>query len=691
MALFRHTAARAVPVICALIGALLVACSVKSPPHAAPANPAAEANDAEVELSWGAVTGATKYVILWSDVAGGDLSNVINDITATNFLHTGLTNLRTYRYRIAAETGGGRGPESITVTAEPGPLPGEVEWAAVTSNKPKAPTDPDDPANPNPGHTVHFATAQGATSYRVYIASSQEQLAGRRPLALFEEATSSPLRRLQIPIGAAAHYRVIAMNGSRIGFGGPVIVSPTHQVTTYDLPSVGAAFGDPNADSCLDLVSANGNITGTACQGAFTARDLAIAGLADLLAAGRTNGDSRFADFTGDRRDDLFSNTLSPANDTASLALLHVNQGTGNYLSNGGVAALGIGGFGGTLLAADFDNDNDVDLFAPHDHTRGDGARNWLLENDAGGVFTDVAAVAGVDTNPAGADYVPRGGQAVDFDEDGRVDLLFGSRLLVNNGNGTFSDGSGPAGMPVRADQGLKLIDVDLDGDLDLIHHDGAVTRLHRNTAGVLDGGTIISEDTTQPTFGFGLNVCDVNSDGFEDVVIANNVTATGTGVPKLLLNVNGQLMPSAIPRELTAGTNDLVAHNALIACGDVHNNGVIDIIARWGQTYRLLRAASALSTRLRIRVLGSGGERNQQGRVVRIVPRSAPSRIMTRVIESGSGLHSQNEYDLLVGAPWTGTYDISVRFRNGVVNATAEPGGSLTIFEDGRVVTGLQ
>ncbi|MBF8292104.1 MAG: repeat protein, partial [Steroidobacteraceae bacterium] len=93
----------------------------------------------------------------------------------------------------------------------------------------------------------------------------------------------------------------------------------------------------------------------------------------------------------------------------------------------------------------------------------------------------------------------------------------------------------------------------------------------------------------------------------------------------------------------------------------------------------------------IRIRVLGSGGEHNQQGRIVRIVPRSYPNRIMTRVIESGSGLQSQNQYDLLVGAPWLGTYDIAVRFRNGVVNGTVEPGGAVTIFEDGRVETGLK
>jgi hypothetical protein len=63
----------------------------------------------------------------------------------------------------------------------------------------------------------------------------------------------------------------------------------------------------------------------------------------------------------------------------------------------------------------------------------------------------------------------------------------------------------------------------------------------------------------------------------------------------------------------------------------------------------------------------------------------------MARVVESGSGLRAQGQYDLLVGAPWAGTYDISVRFASGVVTATAEPGDSLTIFADGRVVEGLE
>jgi len=676
------TAARAVSGICTLFALLALAgCEGTfgdSPPHAAPSSPFAEAMDGQVQLSWGAVTDADNYVIRWTDSSapGAPLSNVINDITGTTYLHTGLTNLSTYTYRIVAETGGGLGPESITVSATPGPVPGPIEWTVVTSE--------------NPGHTIHFSPAALATSYRIYFASTELALAGSRPFAFFEEATTSPEVRGAVPVTVPLFYRVFALNDSRIGPGGPIAMSPTHVVSTFDFPRTGVAFGDPNDDDCLDLPAANGTLTGTACSATFTARVLADAGLADLFGAGRTTGDSRFADFSGDRRDDLFSNTLSPADDTASVALLHVNQGTGNYQTSAGVTALGIGGFGGTVLAADFDNDGDIDLFSPNDQTQGDGAQNWLLINNGGGVFTDAAAAAGVATNPAGADYVPRGGQAVDFNEDGFVDLLFGSRLLINDGDGTFSDGSAAAGIPVRADQGLKLIDVDADGDLDLIHHDGSVTRLHLNTAGVFAAGTIVSE-TVIPSFGFGLNACDLNNDGFEDVVIPSNVTATGTGVPKLLINVAGTLMPSAVQREITASTNDLVAHNDLVACGDVDNNSTMDIVARWGNTHRLLRGSFALSQRIRIRVLGAGGERNQQGRIVRIAPVDAPTRVMKRVIESGSGLHSQNQYDLIVGAPWDGEYAISVRFASGTVTTTADPGDDLTIFSDGRVVAGLQ
>jgi hypothetical protein len=677
MASEQSTAVRAASGICALFCLLVLAgCEDAfgtSPPHAAPSDPAAEGIDGEVELSWGAVTDATHYVILWTNETGpnADFSNEITDITDTEFTHSGLVNLRTYRYKVVAATSGGRGPESIVVSATPGPVPGPVEWVAVTSQ--------------DPGHTIHFAAADGATGYRIFFASSEQQLRGRRPATFFENAESSPHVREDIAVTSSIFYRVIALNDDRIGSGGPIAVSPAHTISEHDLARAGVAFGDPNDDGCLDLPTAAGTVDDDICLGSFVARVLPDAGLSDLVAAGRTVGDARFADFTGDGFDDLFSNTNSPADDVASIALLHVNQGNGNYQTSAGVSALGIGGFGGTLLAADFDNDGDVDLFAPNDHTRGDGARNWLLMNDGGGVFTDTAAAAGVDANPAGADFLPRGGQAVDFNEDGFVDLLFGSRLLINDGDGTFSDGSAAVGIPVRADRGLKVFDVDLDGDLDLVHHDGSVTRLHHNEAGVFDTGTIVNQDA-QSSFGFGLNACDINGDGFEDVLVAHNAAPNNTGVPRVLVNVAGTLMPTAVQRGTAADPISFVDANGRLACGDADADGMLDVLADWGETYSLLRRIDTLSRRIRIRVLGGGGERNQQGRIVRIVPQGTPDRIMTRVIESGSGLKSQNQYDLIIGAPWPGEYDITVRFAAGDVTTTALAGDELTIFADGRI-----
>lgn len=676
MAFEARTALRAVSGICALLAlAGLAGCDGalgESPPHAAPANPNAEGGNGQVELSWNAVTDADRYVILWDKNPGNPTyDNVIKDIKTTSYVHTGLENLVIHHYKIAAETSGGRGPESLPVAAVPGPVPDAIEWTAVTSQ--------------NPGNTIYFATVPNATRYRVYFAAIESQLAGRRPNVPFEEARESPFERPLISVLSPLYYRVFAMNGTRIGAGGPVAITATSVISEHDLTVAGAAFGRVNDDDCLDLPTAGGGIDTGVCTPTYTARVLADAGLADLVAAPRRISDARFADFNGDGFDDLFSNTRSLATNEASIALLHVNQGNGNYNTSGNVTNLAIGGFGGTLLTADFDNDGDVDVFAPNDPSQGDGATNHFLVNNGSGAFVDRAVAAGLATNPAGEAYIPRGGQALDFDGDGFVDMLFGSRLMLNNGDGTFRDGSAAAHVPVRSDYGLKLVDIDNDGDFDLVHRDGSITRLYRNDGGVFGEGVRVGE-TTSANFGYGLAVCDINDDGFEDVIFANNLVATNRGTPRILVNVQGTLMLTATQQGSAADPDALVARNDQLACGDQNGDGMMDVVARWGDTYRLMRTAGTLTHRIRLRIVGSGGERNQQGRVVRLVPKIAPDKILTRAVESGSGLRSQNMYDLLVGAPWDGEYDVTVRFADGEVTTVAEPGDKLIIFEDGRV-----
>ncbi len=676
MGLATAAAGRAASGFCALFClAWLAGCGGTlgtSPPHAAPANPAAEGADRRVFLRWDAVTDATRYVIQWdSNQAGATYDNEITGIESTTYAHTGLTNLQVYHYRIVAETSGGRGPASRPVFAAPGPVPGRIEWLAVTME--------------NPGHTIYFSETARATHYRVYFAGSELGLTGARPLAPFVEADGSPFVREDIPVTSPVYYRVLAMNDERIGDGGPIATSPTAIIADQALEVAGVAFGLTNNDDCLDLPTATGNVSTGLCNAGYTARDLEDTGLADLVADPRQVSDVRFADFNGDGFDDMFSNTRTRATVDGSHALLHVNQGDGNFQTSAAVAALEIGGVGGTLLTADFDNDGDVDVFAPYDQTRGDGARNWLLVNDGAGAFTDQAAAAGLAIQPPGTDYVPAGGQAIDFDEDGFVDLLYASRLMLNNGDGTFRDGSAAANFPVLEDQGLKVIDFDLDGDFDLVYRTELAARLYRNEGGVFGAGVVVS-DQTGSVVGAGLAVCDVNGDGFEDVMYAANSTTTNKGTPQVLINVNGSLLPSATQKGTTADPDALVGRNERIACGDQNRDGMPDALTRWGEAYRLMRGANPLFRTIRLRIVGGDEDRNQQGRVVRIVPESQPDRIMTRVVESGSGLRSQGLYDLLIGAPWPGDYEVTVRFAAGEVTATVEAGDQKLIFPDGRV-----
>jgi len=652
------------------LATLLAGCGSSSI-HQAPARPAAEGSEGQVDLSWTAVPGAKDYTIRWQDETAGETNfpNEIKGIADTAYVHTGLTDEHVYSYQIYAGSGSSKGPGSVVVSAQPGPIPGTVHWATVVTE--------------GTTRKVYFEEVAGATQYRVYAAITSATLIGRRPAAGYTVATESPLVLENAAAGASFYYRVIATSGLRIGFDGPIVISSNFVTDTYDLPEVSPALADVDGDNCLDLVGAKGG-----CTGGFAAVDLTTAGLDGLFAAGRTNGDSRFLDVNADGKPDIFSDVASPANVATSQAILHINQGDGTFQEDPGVAALGIGGQGGTVLAADFDNDGDVDIFAPHDSSGTDGGRNWLLVNNGSGSFTDTAAAAGLLTGPAGAAYVPGGGQAVDFNEDGKVDLLFGSRLMINNGDGTFTDGSAAAGLTPMADKGMSLLDADMDGDLDLVRFDGTFTWLYLNDGGVFGPGTVINGDSASQ--GAGLAVCDVNSDGFPDVVQASNATATGTGTPQLLLNANGQMFRSDIPQEVEPGTGDLIAFNDLVTCADLDGSGVDDIVTRWGGL-RVLRSSLPLLSVLRIRVLGAAGERNQQGRIVKITPSGFSGHTITRVIESGSGLRSQGNYDLLVGDPWPGDYEISVRFKDGWFTTTTQPGAQLTIYEDGRVVDGLQ
>jgi len=216
----------------------------------------------------------------------------------------------------------------------------------------------------------------------------------------------------------------------------------------------------------------------------------------------------------------------------------------------------------------DYDNDDWLDIFLVNGSRlegfpAGQEPVSHLFKNNRDGTFTDVTLKAGV----AHAGW----GQGVcigDYDNDGFDDLFvtyFGKNVLYhNNGDGTFTDVSakaGVAGTRNRWGTGCAFVDYDRDGKLDLFVANyidldlatapvpesgpclykgvmvacgppglkGGANILYRNNG---DGTfTDVSESSgilaANGTFGLGVLTGDFDNDGWPDIYVANDSTAS--------------------------------------------------------------------------------------------------------------------------------------------------------------------
>ncbi|MCA8977893.1 MAG: VCBS repeat-containing protein, partial [Planctomycetes bacterium] len=201
---------------------------------------------------------------------------------------------------------------------------------------------------------------------------------------------------------------------------------------------------------------------------------------------------------------------------------LYVNSGSGAFtdLTAGRLPA--INDNTRSIALGDIDGDGDFDLIVGNHNQQ---AR--LLQNNGLGTFADITA-----TNlPVLSGPVPSVAFG-DVDGDLDLDLVVGiyyqqSRLLLNNGSGTFVDATAtnmPGGIDLS--YAVALGDVDGDGDLDLVvgnyYYGGAQNRL------LLNNGSGAFTDVTgsnmpgvlDPTFAIALG--DVDGDGDLDLVAGN-------------------------------------------------------------------------------------------------------------------------------------------------------------------------
>ncbi len=258
----------------------------------------------------------------------------------------------------------------------------------------------------------------------------------------------------------------------------------------------------------------------------------------------------------------------------------------------------------------DYDNDGypDILLINGEDwpgHPRAGTTTPKLYHNNRDGTFTDVTRQAGL--------AVPMFGMGVavgDYDNDGFDDLfitaLGQSHLFHNNGNGTFTDVTKAAGMggPNEFSTSAAWVDYDRDGKLDLVVANYVQWTEPTDLYCTLDGahksyctpesykGTSVRlwhnlgagkfEDATQkaglgdPTSkSLGVAILDYNSDGWPDILIAND-----TQPNKLYLNKkDGTFEERGVPSGIAFSEDGVARAGMGVDAADYDRSGHASVI----------------------------------------------------------------------------------------------------------------
>jgi hypothetical protein len=164
---------------------------------------------------------------------------------------------------------------------------------------------------------------------------------------------------------------------------------------------------------------------------------------------------------------------------------------------------------------------------------------------------------------------------AADFDSDGDLDILIANEhrpniMLINDGTGNFTNESVARIPQVNHDsEDIGISDFDHDGDLDIVvvSEDDRTNEFYLNNG----DGTFTDAGSRIPVTGTsnGVLVLDVNRDGHDDIVIANN------GQNRILIN-NGEAWFSDETNTRLNLTNDVTQS---VAAGDINNDGFIDLV----------------------------------------------------------------------------------------------------------------
>lgn len=315
----------------------------------------------------------------------------------------------------------------------------------------------------------------------------------------------------------------------------------------------------------------------------------------------------------------------------------------------------------GGLSAGDINNDGYLDLFVSI--WGGPGSRLFL--NDGDGTFTDISSTSGI-LVPGDDGWQP---MMHDFDGDGFIDIYQAvdftpNRLWLNQGNNTFTDVAVAAGLAnAMNDMGMTLADLDNDGDLDLYVTNIAITGKHNVLLRNDSSGSTLSFTEVSATagvdqgyWGWGTTTLDADLDGLVDLVATNGFwDLPWVSDPSRFFRNTGGLAFSEMSSSV--GFDDIDWGSSLLAF-DFDRDGDQDLFqVTMDSVVRLLenRVSGSPKNFLVVKPRMPGSNHRAIGAVVRI---TAGGLDQTRLISAGTSFLGQEPAEAFFGLGSATTVD---------------------------------
>lgn len=351
----------------------------------------------------------------------------------------------------------------------------------------------------------------------------------------------------------------------------------------------GCMIGDLDGDGKADMVVINGSSNtissyrNTSTTGIFSSSSFAAA---VSNATGTAPGYGKLADIDGDGKLDVLV-----VNYNSSTLSIFLNTTIGSTISFAAKVDYSTGSTPNDVAVADFDNDGIPDIVC----TNGSSASISVFKNLSQPGMLSLAAKVDftTGTTPAQVDVA-------DMDGDSKLDIVVtnnasNSVSVFRNTSTTgfinttsfaakvdFTAGTTPIGMAIG--------DIDYDGKPDVIvaNFNSASISLFKNTAS--SGSFTTSSLATKVDFTTAANPIDVamsdlDGDGKVDIGIANS----GSNVISLFRNTS---TAGVINTSTLAAKVDFIIGSGPqgIACGDMNNDGITDIVATYGTNISVMR-----------------------------------------------------------------------------------------------------